>query len=117
MKEKKQKKNYLDRIPVHSDKIGWQKEDGEKISLLIENKGVFNRLFQKFFKKPKVSYIHLDEMGSFIWLLIDGEKNVYEISEAVKERFGDDCEPLYERLIKYLEMLSGCGFIIWKNEK
>ena len=31
---------------------------------------------QKLLKKPKISYIHLDERGSFIWLKIDGEKMV-----------------------------------------
>ena len=56
-------------------------------------------------------------MGSFIWSLIDGEKTVYDIGEAVKEHFGDECEPLYERLVKYFEILSGYGFINWKNEK
>ena len=34
-------------------------------------------------KKPKVSQIHLDEMGNFVWPLIDGTRTVYEIAELV----------------------------------
>ena len=75
------KENYLDKIPVKSERISWKTEE-EKITLEIENKGVYNRLFQKILKKPKVSYIHLDEIGSRVWPLIDGEKTIFDSKGA-----------------------------------
>ena len=77
------KENFLE-----NEKLGWSEKEGI-ITLEIENIGVFNRVAQKFFKKPKISYVHLDEMGSFIWPVIDGEKNLIEIGKGVKEHFGE----------------------------
>lgn len=105
--------NYLERIPVHNEKYGWSEESG-KVTVEIENKGAWNRIFQKLLKKPKISYIHLDDMGSFIWLQTDGERSILEIGEAVKERFGDEAEPLYERLSKYFQILNSYNFICFK---
>ena len=106
----KEKENYLELQPVRIEKITWSSDQG-KVTLEIENKGFWNRLFQKLLKKPKISYIHLDEMGSFLWPLLEGEKTVSEIGQAVKEEFGDKAEPLYERLVKYLEILKSYRFI------
>lgn len=106
----KEKENYLELKPIRIEKIAWSSDQG-KVTLEIENKGFWNRLFQKLLKKPKISYIHLDEMGSFLWPLLEGEKTVSEIGQAVKEEFGDKAEPLYERLVKYLEILKSYRFI------
>ena len=110
---KKQKENYLEKIPVRPD-FKWTLNEEGLVTFEIENKGFFNKLAQKFFKRPKISYIHLDENGSFIWKLIDGEKNIYEIGEKVLEHFGEKAQPLYERLIKYFEILLSYGFISWE---
>ena len=71
------KENYLDKVPAFSEKLSWRQEDDGLVTILMENTGIFNRIFQVFFKKPKVSYIHLDEMGSFILPLVDGRRSVY----------------------------------------
>ncbi len=106
---KKSEENYLEKIPKKNPEINWTEND--VITLEIENKGMMNRIFQKLFKKPEITYIHLDNLGSFIWKEIDGEKSVTEIGERVSEHFGDDANPLYERLIKYLEILKSYNFI------
>ena len=114
MKKNKIPENYLEKIPVKSDAIGWSKDENGAVTLEIENKGAFNRIAQKLFKKPKVSYIHLDENGSFVWLQIDGEKNILKIGEAVKAHFGDAAEPLYERLAQFVKTLEAYRFITIK---
>ena len=108
------KENYLDKIPVKSSSISWKTEE-EKITLEIENKGIYNRIFQKLLKKPKVSYVHLDEIGSKVWPLIDGNKTVFEIGTLLKDELGDAIEPLYQRLSMYFNSLDNCGFITWKK--
>lgn len=106
----KNKENFLEKKPQRNPDINWKEKDGQ-ITLEIENKGLFNRLAQKLLKKPKISYIHLDEMGSFIWPLIDGEADIIALGERVKEHFGDKAEPLYERLSKYIKILESYGFV------
>lgn len=107
---KKQEKNFLDFIPVINDKFRYEIVD-QKVTIFQENKGVFNRIFQVLLKKPKVTQIHLDEMGSFIWPLMDGEKTVFDISGEVKEYFGEKAEPLIPRLVQYFKMLKNYDFI------
>ena len=107
--------NYLEKIPVHRDGLNWSTSENSEITLEIENRGLANKLFQLILKKPKVSYIHLDEMGNFIWPLIDGEKNVYQLGKLVKEHFGEKAEPLYERLAQYLHTLETYNFISFKE--
>ncbi len=109
--KKKTPKNYLDKKPVRHPEIEWNTDEKGIITLEIKNKGVFKRLTQILFKKPKISYIHLDEMGSFIWPLIDGEKDITALGEYVKEHFGEKAEPLYPRLAKYVQILASYGFV------
>ena len=111
---KKNSKNYLEFVPVRQ--IGrFSGDENGVITLEIENKGVFNRVAQKLLKKPKISYIHLDEMGSFVWPLIEGERNITDIGVFVKDHIGDKAEPLYERLAKYFKVLESYGFIKFKK--
>lgn len=106
--------NYLDNKPIRNSEINWSTDAEGKVTLEIENKGVANRIAQKLIRKPKISYIHLDEMGSFIWPLIDGEKTIADISVFVKEHFGENAEPLYERLAKFIKILESYKFISLK---
>lgn len=114
MKKNKIPENYLEKIPVKSESVGFSVDEKNIVTLELENKGVFNRIAQKLFKKPKVSYIHLDENGSFVWLAIDGEKDILKIGEEVKEHFGEKAEPLYERLAQFIKILENYRFITIK---
>ncbi len=107
-------KNYLEKIPKRPSSIGWEADEKGIVTLSIENKGWANKLAQKLFKRPKVSYVHLDEMGSFIWPLLDGEKDIIALGELVDEKFGAAAHPLYERLATYFQILDSYGFVAWK---
>lgn len=106
----KKSENYLDKKPKRAD-LKWSANEEGTVTLEIENKGVFNTIAQKLFKKPKISYVHLDEMGSFLWPHLDGTKTVSELGTLVSEKFGDKAEPLYPRLIKYFQILESYNFI------
>ena len=112
--KKQNSENFLERKPIRAAHIGWSEENCI-ITLEIENKGIFNKLAQKFFKKQKISYIHLDEMGSFVWPYLDGNKTLVEIGKLVEEKFGENANPLYERLSKYMSILESYGFISWNE--
>lgn len=114
-KANKKNSNFLERIPKRPDKIKWSTDEEGIVTLDIENTGFFNLVAQKFFKKPKVSYVHLDKMGSFIWPLLDGEKDIVALGVLVKEHFGEEAEPLYERLAKYFQILDSYSFVEWKE--
>ena len=108
------KRNYLEKIPVRNPHIKWNTDQKGLIVLEIENKGWANRIAQKLFRRPKMSYIHLDENGSFIWPLIDGERDIIKIGEMVDEHFGEKAHPLYERLAQFMKILESYKFITFK---
>lgn len=110
------KQNYLERIPYRPVEIKWKTDDEGIVTLEIENKGFMNRLAQKLFKKPKVSYIHLDKTGSFLWPLMDGEKTIIDLGKEVDAQFGEEAHPLYERLARYFQILDSYGFVRWANK-
>lgn len=114
MKNKTQSQNFLDRIPSKREGIGFSVDENGIVTLETVNKGVFNLLAQKLFKKPRISYIHLDELGSFIWQSIDGEKTVFELGEILDARFKESANPLYERLSRYIQILESYGFVTVK---
>lgn len=103
--------NYLDYFPKHSERYEYVTDEQGKVTILKKNQGLFHRAAQKFLGKPPISYIHLDEMGNFIWPLMDGKRTVYEIAALVKEKFGSQAEPLYNRLVQYIRTLEEYGFI------
>ena len=108
--------NYLDFVPMISQQIRYEDSKDGEVTILKDNKGAFNRIAQLLFRKPKVSQIHLDEMGNFIWPLINGKNSVYDISVYVKDHFGDKAEPLYNRLVQYIKTLEAYGFIEIKKD-
>ena len=110
-------RNYLEKIPARPDHIRWETDAEGVVTLCIDNTGWANKLAQVFFHRPKVSYVHLDEMGSFVWPLLDGEKNIIELGKLVDEHFGEKAHPLYERLARYFQIMDSYHFIRWIGEK
>jgi hypothetical protein len=108
---KKISENYLDKIPKMAENHPWNLDENGKVTIETKNVGLMNKIAQRFFKKPETSYIHLDELGSFVWPLIDGEKSIVQIADYVKEAFGEKAEPLYPRLAKYFQILESCKFV------
>lgn len=105
------KDNYLDRVYRITDGLHWNISDEGVVVVDMENKGFTNKIAQKFFKRPRISHITLEGMGSFIFTQIDGERNIHQIGIELKQKYGDEAEPLYERLCVYMKHLEQAGFI------
>ena len=114
-KMKKGEENLAEMIPVRSEKLEWDADESGIVTLHIENRGVMKRITQLLLKKPRVSHIHLDEIGSYVWSLIDGERTVAEIAAPFEAHFGERVHPTYARLGQYFSMLVSYGFISWKG--
>lgn len=108
--------NYLDYIPKHNSLYEYTINDKNHTEIRVHNKGLFNKIAQIFFKRPKYSNIELDDFGSFIWECMDGRTTIYEIGGKVKARFGEQAEPLYERLAQFIKTLHGNGFVVYVNK-
>lgn len=113
---KKQKDNYLDYIPRPNALFETNRNTVGHIEVKVHNKGIINKIAQILFKKPKFSYIELDDFGTFVWECMDGQRSIYEIGVRVKERFGEKAEPLYPRLAQYMKTLHNNHFIVYENK-
>ena len=112
---KKQSENYLDYIPVYNPQNGWEEKDGV-VTINMVHRGFYAKIAQKVFQKPRVSHIDLDQYGSFIWLHIDGVKTIGDLALEFKAEFGEKAEPLYDRLIHYMQILRNNNFILLKGK-
>jgi hypothetical protein len=108
---KKQPENYLTMIPVRKI-IEFNEEDG-KIDLLIPKFKHLTFLYN-LFPKSKHFKIHLDDLGSQVWRLIDGKRTVQEVCSLLNEFLVRNEKPsaqIEERVTKFLSDLYRNGFI------
>lgn len=109
-------KNLMELIPVRRYEHN-KKEDG-LVDVLVP------RFTDKFFSKyllprMKNKYIraNLDAVGSLAWELMDGETDVFHISEALKSNFGDEFQQHHERTAQFISQLFRNNFIIFKDNR
>lgn len=81
IKEKKED-NYFLYIPKIKHE-NWEIRN-DRVYLIFHHDKAIEKLIRWLFKKPYISDIELDELGSKIWLNIDGKKTVYELAKKTK---------------------------------
>ena len=109
----KKKENYLDFVPMVNGRNTWDRGEDGVVTIHMVNRGFYNTLAQKLFHTPRVSHIKLDEYVSFLWTRIDGVKTVGQLALELKEAYGEKAEPLYDRLVKYMQILRNNRFILF----
>lgn len=65
-------------------------------------------------KQPEYS-VKLDEIGSFVWQIIDGNLSFGEIALKMSEKFGKSIEPVNDRLGQFINSLRQYDFITFVN--
>ena len=83
----KQPKNYLDYVPVRNPGIQYHTDEKGIVTVEIEWKGFYHRIAQRFFHRPMVSDIRLDNYGSFVWLIIDDQSDVHQLQRSWMKSF------------------------------
>lgn len=116
-KKKNESQNFLDYIPKAVSCIRVVEGEDGMNHLDVLHERWADKLAQKIFKKPCVTHVSLEKFGSFIWPYIDGDHTIYEIACLVKEEFGEEAEPVYERIADYFRILKEHGYVTWVKEK
>lgn len=97
------KNNTLDIIFHTSNIYLYEVTEDNIVTILIKQDHIIQRFFRKLgVKIPDYQRIKLDEVGSFIFLQIDGHRTVREIGESLEQTFGGKVHPLYDRLSLFL---------------
>ena len=92
---KKRAENYLDFVPVPNPRNTWS-EEGGIVTIHMVHRGIYDRLAQKLFHTPPVSHIQL--------------------AEALREEYGEAAEPLYDRLVHYMQILRNNRFVLIRGK-
>ena len=107
--------NFLDFVPkIHPGSV-WSQEGG-RVTIHMEHRGIWAAAARVLASTPRVSHIRLDEYGSFLWKQIDGTRTVGDLALEMKAQFGDGAEPLYNRLVKYMQILRNNRFILFRGK-
>lgn len=115
--QKKVSKNYMDSIPKHSPHRPWHVREDGIVEIDIENKGFYHFIAQKFFGKPRVSHIALEQYGSIVWQNMDGNHTVYDIVKIMEKQFPQEKERMLDRVVTYMATLQRNQFITMEEKK
>ena len=113
-KTKRNEQNLLDLVPVQA--VEWEKTQSGTVCL---KKPKFqNRFLKKLIQRwGKHSYykIQLDDFGSYVWESCDGRQRVEQIGRNLRQKFGENVEPVYERLGSFVKILAYHKFITYRE--
>ena len=105
--------NLLEIKPVRNYQF---EVEGERVIVFVPK--FKNRFLVKWLvprlKRPNF-LVKLDEHGSFIWNHCDGNSTVGQISDKMKNKFGENFDPTYERIGKFVSQLMRDKFLIIEN--
>ncbi len=89
----------------------WFEEDGLVVVRAPRFKGKVGKGLVGVLKRDQDFNLRLDDFGSFVWRLIDGERTVGEISEATVEGMSAEEATAQQRLIMFLRSLNNVGVV------
>lgn len=96
-----------------SDGLEYEVDNDNIVTILEKQDHKIQKFFRKIkFKIPEYKRISLDKYGSFVFLQIDGKKTVREIGKNLEAEFGEEIQPLYQRLLLFLNHIEvNCHYI------
>jgi len=87
-----------ERVPVKSDKVASRIIDGEAVIVMLEGQET----------------IVLNSVGSRIWEIMDGEKNLNELAGTLTSEFDTTYEQALEDLVEFIEDMVKRGMVTFK---
>ena len=95
--------NYLDLTPI---RLAQEEVANNSVIILMPK---FTSSFARKYIIPKLKSpnvkLKLDKLAIATWLLIDGKKTVTEIADKLFQKFGNQIQPVEQRLTTFLTLL------------
>lgn len=108
-----QSASLYDLVPIKNPTIYWEMTPAGYIRLQVEERGFVSTCKKLITGAPVTSQIVLDKFGSFIWVKMDGRHTVEEIGTMLYQQFGEETEPLEERLEDHFSALRRHRLIVF----
>ncbi len=87
-----------ERVPVKSDKVASRIIDGEAVIVMIERQET----------------IVLNNVGSRIWEIMDGQKNLNELASTLTSEFDTTYQQALKDLVEFIEDLAKREIVTFK---
>lgn len=97
--------------PVRNPAVKWEKNEKGEVVLKVKLAPSKPGLFSGFVKRPTERKYVLDEVGSYVWELLDGERTVGDVAELLAQRFKLHLREAQASLLAYLRILAERGLI------
>ncbi len=111
-------KMLLTCIPKRNEDVEWEEEDGKVVLIYPKNFTRFERFLHRRIGGPDNIRRPLDDKGTMIWMMCDGNYNVDDICKVLYQEFREDIEPVIKRVWGFLEILLKLNLIsVDKSEK
>lgn len=74
--------------PLRNPRLEWERTGDDEICLLIPRSGdPMGTILSRLFKAPPHRRVMLDEVGSFVWEMCDGEHSIESIVNATGKKY------------------------------
>jgi hypothetical protein len=99
-------------VPKRNEDVKWEEEEGLVVLIYPKNFTRFEKFLHKRLGGPADIRRPLDDKGTFIWKMCDGNHNVHEICKDTHNKFKEDIEPVVRRVWGFLERLIELNLVL-----
>jgi hypothetical protein len=106
------KEDLLSSRPVLNQAISWSVNDQQEIQITIpRRKAWWASMLSKIIYTPKERIVALDEVGTFVWNMIDRHVTVREMIGELSKQYNLNRREAEAALIEYLRQLAKKNFV------
>jgi len=112
------KEDQLKAKPIRNSLIKWDKSENNIVTLVVpQKKTLWVRVVSKVFMLPGSRVVVLDEVGSFVWALCDGNNSVDSIIRNLCNKYKLTRKEAEISLLSYFRILGRRGFVGFAVQK
>ncbi len=115
------RERILHALPLRNQLIKWEVDDKEEVSLVIPQQQKLSiRIASKIFSLPDKRVIVLDNVGSYVWQLCDGNNSINQIVNHLSKQYRMTRKEAETSLFTFMRQLGKrniIGFAVSKKTK
>jgi hypothetical protein len=110
------KKLILHSYPIRCP-VKWRMENGRAVIIFKKSLSKIEKKLQKVIWGPENVRRPLDEIGTQIWILCDGEHTILDICTELDKKHHEKVEPVLKRVVGFLEILLKLDLVRLEGKK
>ncbi len=111
-RERPDRKLVLRALPVRNRLLEWAEDEQQLVTLRVpKRQGRWFRLLERVVSVPEHRQVLLDEVGSDVWRLCDGETSIDAMIQALAKKYRLNRREVEVSLSLYLKQLAKRGYV------